>query len=368
MNRKVINICNTVLLLANVMIILAGIFFFLGKQDFSFNQKENFYLIGASYMTMNNEFYKIIGEEITHRVEAEGDRIILRDPALNVDRQIEQIQEMLDLGIDVLIVTPVDWASLTDILEKAKLQGTLIVVLDTNVRNSELPDCTITSDNYQAGVLVGEYFLTQHDSSRIVIMTHEATISGQERVRGFVDTVSKNVNMDIVERIECEGQLEIAMPKLQQYIEEGAVFDSVFCLNDLASVGAAAALDEQHMLGKVKLYGVDASPDSKALIAEGMMDASAAQFPTEIGKEAAQVIYRLLDGLHARPAGLLVKEAAKCSSKVTLKKGEKTGDAKRIFNIMGLSIKGGEEVEVIVEGEKEQEEAAALETFVAENI
>lgn len=73
-------------------------------------------------------------------------------------------------------------------------------------------------------------------------------------------------------------------------------------------------------------------------------------------------------GLHARPAGLLVKEAAKCSSKVTLKKGEKTGDAKRIFNIMGLSIKGGEEVEVIVEGEKEQEEAAALETFVAENI
>ena len=73
-------------------------------------------------------------------------------------------------------------------------------------------------------------------------------------------------------------------------------------------------------------------------------------------------------GLHARPAGLLVKEAAKCSSKVTLKKGDKTGDAKRIFNIMGLSIKSGEEVEVLVEGEKEQEEAAALEAFVAENI
>ena len=73
-------------------------------------------------------------------------------------------------------------------------------------------------------------------------------------------------------------------------------------------------------------------------------------------------------GLHARPAGLLVKEAAKCSSKVTLKKGDKSGDAKRIFNIMGLSIKGGEEVEVLVEGEKEQEEAAALEAFVAENI
>lgn len=73
-------------------------------------------------------------------------------------------------------------------------------------------------------------------------------------------------------------------------------------------------------------------------------------------------------GLHARPAGLLVKEAAKCTSKVTVKKGEKSGDAKRIFNLMGLSIKGGEEVEIIVEGENEQEEAAALQAFVAENI
>lgn len=73
-------------------------------------------------------------------------------------------------------------------------------------------------------------------------------------------------------------------------------------------------------------------------------------------------------GLHARPAGALVKEAAKCSSKVTIKKGEKTGDAKKIFNVMGLSIKANEEVEIAVEGENEQEEAAALETFVKENI
>lgn len=73
-------------------------------------------------------------------------------------------------------------------------------------------------------------------------------------------------------------------------------------------------------------------------------------------------------GLHARPAGALVKEAVKCSSSVAIRKGEKKGDAKRIFNVMGLSIKAHEEVEIIVEGEKEQEEAAALETFIKENI
>ena len=50
------------------------------------------------------------------------------------------------------------------------------------------------------------------------------------------------------------------------------------------------------MLDHVGVYGVDGSPDAKALIEEGMMDATAAQFPTEIGSMAADAIYRLLDG------------------------------------------------------------------------
>lgn len=73
-------------------------------------------------------------------------------------------------------------------------------------------------------------------------------------------------------------------------------------------------------------------------------------------------------GLHARSAGLLVIEAAKCTGKVTIRKGEKSGDAKRIFNVLGLAIKYNEEVEIIVEGENEQEEAAALEAYIKENI
>ena len=72
-------------------------------------------------------------------------------------------------------------------------------------------------------------------------------------------------------------------------------------------------------------------------------------------------------GLHARPAGLLAKEAAKYVSKITLKKGDKSGDAKRIFNIMGLNVKTGDTIEVTVEGESEQEDKAPLETFIREN-
>ncbi|MBO5056114.1 MAG: sugar ABC transporter substrate-binding protein [Lachnospiraceae bacterium] len=296
MSRKNKYISNIIIILVTAVIIAAGVYLSLWGKDYSLNQKRDSYLIGASYMTMNNEFYKIMSEEIISKVEAEGDRMILRDPALNAKRQIEQIYEMLDMGVDMLIITPVNWESLTEVIRKAKAQDVLIVILDTNVQDEQLVDCTITSDNYQAGALVGEYFLTQHDKAKVIIMTHETAKSGKDRVQGFVDAVSENENIEIVQEIECEGQLEIAMPKLRQAIEEGIEFDSVFCLNDLASVGAAAALDEKHMLGKVELYGVDASPDSKALIAEGMMQASAAQFPTEIGRRASEVIYQLLEG------------------------------------------------------------------------
>ncbi len=74
------------------------------------------------------------------------------------------------------------------------------------------------------------------------------------------------------------------------------------------------------------------------------------------------------NGLHARPAGLLVKEAMKCKSSVTLKKGSKKGDAKKIFNVMGLSVKHGDIIEVEVEVDNEESDAKLLEDFITAYI
>lgn len=283
------------IIFVNIVTLVIFCLLFYSGADYSVNQKANSYRIGASYMTMNNEFYRIVSEEISARAEVEGDRLMLRDPALNAARQITQIEEMLAMGIDVLVVAPVDFESLTETLGRAKEQGVKIVVVDTNLSDVDLADCTITSDNYRAGVLVGEYFLEQCETAKLVIMEHQTARSGQERVKGFLDTVEGQEGIEIVRRIECEGQLEIAMPKLTEAIGQGTDFDTVFCLNDLASVGVVAALENSGLSG-VKVYGVDASPDAKGLIKEGMMEASAAQFPSKIGEKAADVIYRLLNG------------------------------------------------------------------------
>ena len=299
------------LLAAAAALMIAG--YSVLRPDISANQKEGSRLIGASYMTMNNEFYEILNEQISHRVEAEGDRLILRNPALSVSRQVEQIGKMLDEGISVLILTPVDSDGLTDILKRARQQGVKIIVVDSSVSNEQLVDCTIVSDNYRAGCLLGDYLVQNKENSKVVILTHEAATSGRERVQGFLDTIGGHEGIEVVEKVPCEGQLEVAMPQMEKLIEQGKEFDSVFCLNDPSSLGAAAALETKGLLDKVDIYGIDASPDAKQLIYEGKMRASVAQFPSRIGEEAANAIYDLLDGKEVKsyisvPVELVTKD------------------------------------------------------------
>ena len=73
-------------------------------------------------------------------------------------------------------------------------------------------------------------------------------------------------------------------------------------------------------------------------------------------------------GIHARPAGLLVKEAAKFQSDIKIKKGEKEADAKRIFGIMGLAAKKGDEIILTADGADEADAIAAIEEFLKANL
>ncbi len=73
-------------------------------------------------------------------------------------------------------------------------------------------------------------------------------------------------------------------------------------------------------------------------------------------------------GIHARPAGLLVKKAASFQSSVKISKGEKEADAKRILGLMGLAVKKGDTAVFTIEGPDEEEAAAALQQFMEENL
>lgn len=73
-------------------------------------------------------------------------------------------------------------------------------------------------------------------------------------------------------------------------------------------------------------------------------------------------------GIHARPAGLLAKEAKKYSSIITLKKGDKTAVATKLMAVMSLGVKCGEEITFIVEGDDEDTAFESIKAFVEANI
>ena len=73
-------------------------------------------------------------------------------------------------------------------------------------------------------------------------------------------------------------------------------------------------------------------------------------------------------GIHARPAGLLVKAAGAFQSDITIATEAKKANAKRMMAVMGLGVKTGEEVTITVEGADEDTAAAELETFFKENL
>lgn len=73
-------------------------------------------------------------------------------------------------------------------------------------------------------------------------------------------------------------------------------------------------------------------------------------------------------GIHARPAGLLVKAAGEFQSTITIIKDGKSADAKRIFGIMGLGAKCGDELTITADGADEDAAIASLEKFMNENM
>ena len=73
-------------------------------------------------------------------------------------------------------------------------------------------------------------------------------------------------------------------------------------------------------------------------------------------------------GIHARPAGLLVKAIKALDSTVTIVKGDKSAVGTKLMALMGLGIKQGETITVTIEGGDEEANAAAMEQFFKDNL
>lgn len=253
-------------------------------------------VFGVTYMTMNNPFYKIINNEILKVVEEHNDVLVTLDPELDIDKQNRQIYDLVERKVDGIFVNPIDFQKISPALEYAKKEGIPVIIVDSQVQNKELVDCTVVSDNYNAGVQCARAMMARMDRADIFLLKHTTAQSAKDRIDGFVDTIKNNDNYKIVNESECEGQLEKAMPAVQKMLEETPNVDVIMALNDPSALGAIAALESKQR-SDVVVYGVDGTPDMKSLFRYNPLAAgTVAQSPISIGRIAGKKMYEILDG------------------------------------------------------------------------
>ena len=273
--------------LTNRIVALAGITvfaFFIGIYVCVFSNYLKKYntrkkLFGATYMTMNNEFYKIVNNQIRMQVEKNGNQMITLDPALDQKKQNEQIKQLVKRKVDAIFLNPVDWKAVEPGLVAAKKAKIPVIVIDSQVYRNDLVAMTIVSDNYKAGVLCAKEMMKQKDQANIILLTHNAAKSAVDRINGFLDTIKNNKNYKILASADTQGQIERALPKVDKIIEEYQNIDIV--------KGAREG---------VLVYGIDGSPEGKKLIKEGMMTGTAAQSPKQMADTAVNAAYQILQG------------------------------------------------------------------------
>lgn len=282
-------LCMSGLLLCILMMVAYGIL--------SYSEKnKHTHVFGATYMTKNNPFFVALHEAIEEVVKANGDILISRDPCQDQHKQNEQIYEMIEEGIEVLFLNPVDKKEVKPALQACKDHGVVVINIDTIVEEKEYVTAIVETDNYQAGVLCAQEMMNAKEKARIVIIGNPIQSSMNDRMEGFRDTIADNDNYRIVYEGIGNGEFEVSAKAMEEFVKKGLPFDVILGGNDPSALGALATLRKYDMESGVLIYSIDGSPDFKAMLESGDVTGTCAQSPITIGRIAAEIAYKYRAG------------------------------------------------------------------------
>jgi len=269
---------------------------FLSPNDLSAGQTGKQRTFGATYMTMNNPYFQMLDARIQALLEVRGDVLLTRDAAMDQQRQNQEIQELVDAGVCAIFMTPVEWDTSKEGVQIAAAAGVPVIVVDAPIQDSELAACSVLSDNYQAGVLCARHLLSVRDSAKILLLEHITARSGADRIQGFKDTIAGHAGFEILGSGESDGQIENAMPVMEQLLQTYPEADVLMALNDPSAFGGLAAIQGAGLSDRFLVYSVDGSPEGKAMVSSGFLTATCAQFPSKVAEEAVKQAYAAING------------------------------------------------------------------------
>jgi ribose transport system substrate-binding protein len=245
---------------------------------------------------MNNPFFVDLNAGLGAVITLRGDRLVTLDAQFNSLKQKNDISDLLQQRPAAIFINPVNWEGIRGSLIEAQRRGVPVVVVDAPVSDPELVLAQVASDNVEAGRLAAESLAAVNPRAKIVILHHSINKACIDRVVGFQQAVARHPEMTILDIQEGKGTTEGGRPVMRDLLGRFPEMDAVFPINDPSALGAISAIDSAGKLGKVTVVTVDGSREGVAAINSGRLHATAAQFPQEIGRVAAETIYDHLEG------------------------------------------------------------------------
>lgn len=260
-------------------------------------EEETGYVFGYSCIDLSNPYYQTLKKSIETALKGEEYTLVAKDPASDAELQNEQLEEFIEEGVDAVFLSPVDWDAVTPALEKLKEAGIPVVNLDTQVKESELTEAYIGSDNKNAGYVCGEHLQELcPDGGKILIFECPSMNSINDRITGFEEAIA-NAGFEVLDRADVNGEREKAKEKMQEFLSLYPEINAVMCGNDQIALGVLDAVREAGRT-EIYIYGVDGSPEVKKEIADpdSPLVGTGAQSPIKIGEKAAKILLACLNG------------------------------------------------------------------------
>jgi ribose transport system substrate-binding protein len=210
------------------------------------------------------------------------------------DAELKAFQDAAASRPSGILVSPARPEIFKDAINAAVQAGVPVICVDSDSPASQRL-LFIGTNNFRAGLESGEQIAElMHGRGAVVLITIPGQFNLDERARGVQEALKKNPSVHIGNIVNDSGVSQLAADNLSTLLLNKAAIDGILCLEASGGPGAAKALDNARMGGKIPLVAMDANPETLDWISKGAIAATVAQKPYSMSFYGL----RMLDDLH----------------------------------------------------------------------
>ena len=262
-----------------------------------------------AYLTpgLNVPFWKYLSDGIKQAAAADaaksGAKITVTDydSQNSAATQLQNAQDVITAGVDLIIISPTDSSSAPEVLELAAENKVPVVIADIGTDSGDFVSFVISSNEsgaYDAGKVLMSTMADKgwKGGDVLMITISQARLNGQNRTKGFTRAVEE-AGGKIVQFLESKDYTRAeAQTQASDMISANPDAHGFFAQHDEAALGSEAAIEESGKADEIVLASFDGSPESVELIKQGKIVAAAMQQPVLMGRISAEVGLKHLRG------------------------------------------------------------------------